>query len=284
MEWLDRLNESLKYIEDNLDGKINYEEAAKIACCSIYHFQRMFSYIAGVPLAEYIRNRRMTLAALDLQRGAKVIDVAMKYGYDSPTAFNRAFHKIHHISPSMAQKEGTFLKAFAPISFKITVHGVNEMEYSIVKKEKFTVVGAKVPLSRNIDENFRTVPEFWHDVEETGKIKEILSLADKKINGVFGLSACMDSMEQWEYYIGVESSRRIPQDMSEFIVEAGTWAVFKGQGPMPQSIQNVEKQIMTEWFPNSGYKYGNGPDIELYLNADPSNSLFEVWVPIEEKK
>ena len=103
MEWLDRLNDALNYIEDNLQEEIEYEKAAKIACCSTYHFQRMFSYIAGVPLSEYIRNRRLTMAALDLQNGDKVIDVALRYGYESPTSFNRAFQKIHGTSPSTAQ-------------------------------------------------------------------------------------------------------------------------------------------------------------------------------------
>lgn len=127
MEWLEKLNEALNYIEENLNGNIEYGKAAKIACCSVYHFQRMFSYIAGVPLSEYIRNRRITKAAFDLQNGDKVIDVALRYGYESPTAFNRAFKKIHQVSPSVAQKEGTVLKAYSPISFKITIKGVEEI-------------------------------------------------------------------------------------------------------------------------------------------------------------
>lgn len=161
MEWLERLNESLKYIEENLDGEIEYEKAAKIACCTVYHFQRMFSYIAGIPLSEYIRNRRLTRAALDLQNGDKVINVALRYGYESPTAFNRAFQKIHYVSPSVAQKEGTFLKAYPPISFKITIKGVGEMKYSIVKKEEIRIVGVKALLEKNIEENFKTVPKLW---------------------------------------------------------------------------------------------------------------------------
>ncbi|EPZ58959.1 bacterial regulatory helix-turn-helix s, AraC family protein [[Clostridium] sordellii ATCC 9714] len=148
MEWLEKLNEALQYIEGNLDGEIKYEKAANIACCTTYHFQRMFSYIAGTPLSEYIRNRRLTKAALDLQNGEKVIDVAIRYGYESPTAFNRAFQKIHNVSPSVAQKEGTFLKAYPPISFKITIKGVEEMEYRIVKKEEMRIVGAKALLRK----------------------------------------------------------------------------------------------------------------------------------------
>ena len=132
MKWLDKLNQSIEYIENNLEGNIDYEKAAKLACCSTYHFQRMFSYIAGVTLSEYIRNRKMTKAAVDLQNGKKVIDVSLKYGYDSPTAFNRAFKKVHHVSPSAARKEGAFLKSYSPISFKLTIKGVEEMEKRVL--------------------------------------------------------------------------------------------------------------------------------------------------------
>ena len=125
MEWIERFNQALDYMESHLDEQISYETAAQIACCSVYHFQRMFSYLAGIPLAEYIRRRRMSLAAVDLQSdGAKVLDVALKYGYDSPTAFNRAFHSVHGLPPSRAKRQGTALKAYPPISFQITVKGV----------------------------------------------------------------------------------------------------------------------------------------------------------------
>ena len=176
MEWLDRLNDALNYIEDNLKSEIEYEMAAKIACCSTYHFQRMFSYIAGVPLSEYIRNRRLTMAALDLQNGDKVIDVALRYGYESPTSFNRAFQKVHGVSPSAAQKEGTALKAFPRISFKITIKGDTEMEYRIVNKEAFRVVGVQIPLSNDIEKNFQEVPKFWQQVAQNGTLSQIVPL------------------------------------------------------------------------------------------------------------
>ena len=127
MEWIERLNNAVTYIEDNIKGNIDIDEASKIACCSTYHFQRMFAYIAEVPLSEYIRPRRMSLAAVDLKDSSeKVIDVALKYGYDSPTAFTRAFKSVHGISPSQAKNEGVILKAFPPISFKITIKGAIE--------------------------------------------------------------------------------------------------------------------------------------------------------------
>ena len=283
MEWLEKLNEALQYIEGNLDGEVEYEKAAKIACCTTYHFQRMFSYIAGTPLSEYIRNRRLTKAALDLQNGDKVIDVAIRYGYESPTAFNRAFQKVHNISPSVAQKEGTFLKAYPPISFKITIKGVEEMEYRIVKKEEIRIIGAKALLEKNVEENFNTVPMLWQEVAQSGKIMEIVSLMGTESKGVLGVSACMDYLDKWEYYIAVETNKEAPKELEEYIIPACTWAVFPGEGQMPTAIQDIEKRAITEWLPTSGYEYADAPDIELYLNQDPMNSKFEVWIPIRKK-
>lgn len=282
MEWLEKLNEALQYIEGNLDGEIKYEKAANIACCTTYHFQRMFSYIAGTPLSEYIRNRRLTKAALDLQNGEKVIDVAIRYGYESPTAFNRAFQKIHNVSPSVAQKEGTFLKAYPPISFKITIKGVEEMEYRIVKKEEMRIVGAKALLEKNVEENFNTVPMLWQEVAQSGKIMEIASLMGPDSKGVLGVSACMDYLDKWEYYIAVETDKEALKGLEEYTIPACTWAVFPGEGQMPTAIQDIEKRAITEWLPTSGYEYADAPDIELYLNQDPMNSKFEVWIPIRK--
>ncbi|WP_040330071.1 AraC family transcriptional regulator [Clostridium ihumii] len=283
MEWLERLNSALNYIEDNLNGDIEYEKAAKIACCSVYHFQRMFSYIAGVSLSEYIRNRRITKAALDLQNGEKVIDVAMCYGYESPTAFTRAFKKIHNVSPSNAQKEGTILKAYPPISFKITIKGVVEMNYSIVKREEIRIVGVKASLSNDIEKNFKQVPKLWDEVSISGKINEIVELMNKNSKGVLGVCCtCMEKVSDWSYYIAVETDKEIPVGMDEYIIPACTWAIFSGEGEMPIAIQEVEKRAITEWLPTSGYEYADAPDIEVYLNKDPKNAKFEVWIPIRK--
>ena len=120
MEWLQRLNESVNYIEEHLDGTIELGQAAQIACCSTFHYQRMFSYIAGIPLSEYIRRRRMTAAAFDLiNKNMRVIDAALKYGYESPTSFNRAFQSVHGVSPSFARNEGG---AFTGVSAHQLLH------------------------------------------------------------------------------------------------------------------------------------------------------------------
>ncbi|WP_434799299.1 AraC family transcriptional regulator [Terrisporobacter vanillatitrophus] len=283
MEWLDKLNESIEYIEDNLEGDIEYEKAAKLACCSTYHFQRMFSYIAGVTLSEYIRNRKMTKAAVDLQNGEKVIDVSLKYGYDSPTAFNRAFKKVHHICPSTAQKEGTCLKSYSPISFKITIKGVEEMEFKLVKKEAFRVVGVHTKLTNNFDENLIEVPKLWQESTKNGKLQEILSLCDENSYGVLGLNACNGEEKDWKYYIAVATDKPAPEGMCEYIVPPCTFAVFANQGPMPQSIQDLEKRVLTEWMPTSGYEFAECINIEVYLDESTENGKFEVWLPVRNK-
>ena len=173
MDWIERLNEAIRYIEENLTGEIEYEKLGQIACCSAYHFQRMFAYIAGMPLSEYIRKRKMSLAAVDLQGSdAKIIDVAAKYGYASPTAFNRAFQSVHGVNPSSVKSEGIAIKSFPPITIKITVKGVEEMNYRIETKEAFRIVGKSFPLSREIEQNFLEVPQMWQGAVLDGTLKK----------------------------------------------------------------------------------------------------------------
>lgn len=282
MEWLDRLNQALDYLEENLDGDIEYEVAAKIACCSTFHFQRMFSYIAGVPLSEYIRRRRMTAAAFDLQNGGKVLEVALRYGYESPTSFNRAFQSVHGIPPSAAQKENVLLKSFSKISFKITIKGVSEMDYRIVKKEGFRIVGAKTTLDKDMEKNMVTIPKFWQEVAQQGLLMKICPMMNQEIKGILGVSACT-SGDDFSYYVAVATDMPTLPGTEEYTIPAATWAIFAGEGPMPGAIQEIQKRVITEWFPSSGYEYADAPDIELYLNDDQEYSQFEVWVPVIKK-
>ncbi|MDB0441133.1 AraC family transcriptional regulator [Clostridioides difficile] len=283
MEWIERLNKAINYIEENITKEIEYEQLAKIACCSTYHFQRMFAYMADVPLSEYIRRRRMSLAAVELQNdNKKIIDVALKYGYSSPTAFNRAFKSIHGIAPSIIQKEDTVnLKAFPPISFKITIKGAEEMNYRIEKKEEFRIVGVSQPLHTELEKNFEIVPKMWQQSALDGTIQKLLPMMNSQPKGVLGVSVCNDS-EEWKYFISVASTESIDDKLDEYIIPPFTWAIFSGEGQCPQAIQELEKRIVTEWLPTSGYEYDNGPDIELYLNPEPQNAKFEVWVPVKK--
>ena len=285
MEWIEQLNKAINYIEEHLEGGFEIEKVAEIACCSAFHFQRMFSYIADIPLSEYIRRRKMTCAAFELQsHNVKIIDIAMKYGYDSPTAFTRAFRSVHGIAPSETRTAGAQLKAFPPISFKLTVKGEAEMNYRIVKKEAFRIVGVKKHFRINIEENFAEVPLFWQKTTEGGQIPEIVSLLDKEPLGLLGVSACMNGAG-FDYYIAVTTDKDVPEEMYEYIVPECTWAIFECVGPLPETLQELQKRIVTEWLPASGYEYANAPDIEVYPEGDQRQLDYrcEAWLPIIRK-
>lgn len=279
MEWIDRLNQAIGYMEKNLTGGIDYEQLGRIACCSSYHFQRMFSYMAGMPLSEYIRKRKMSMAAVDLQDGGRIVDVAEKYGYSSPTAFNRAFQSIHGIAPSAVKQEGVSVKTFPPITFKIIVKGVEEMTYRIETKEAFRIVGVSVPLEKEIEKNFAVIPGKWQEIAVNGTLERLTRMMDREPMGVLGISTC-NSEEPWRYYIAVSSSQD-GEGLEEYVVPAATWAIFPGSGTN-QSIQELERRIVMEWLPTSGYEYGDAPDVEVYLHPDPENARYEVWIPVRK--
>lgn len=283
MQWIERLNEALIYIEEHLDGEISYEKAARLATCSTYHFQRMFTYVAGLPLGEYIRRRKLTKAALELQQGKKVLDVALRYGYDSPTSFNRAFQVVHGMTPSDAKKEGAVLKAFPKISFSLTIKGDREMEYRIERKDAFRVVGVSRRISKDMEESMRVVPLFWAEKSQDGTIPKLCSLL-KEGEGLFGLCTNTDEKDHWTYTIGIAKSDLELEGMESQMVGPSLWAIFPGRGPMPQTIQEVERRIVTEWLPTSGYEFAEGVDVEVYLDNDITNQSFEVWMPIKESR
>lgn len=279
MEWIERLNAAVNYIEENLTDTVDLEVISKIACCSTYHFQRMFAYMADVPLSEYIRRRKMSLAAAELQTGQeKVIDIALKYGYESPTAFNRAFRAVQGLSPTEARKSGMVLKSFPPISFKIIIKGAGEMNYRIEKKGAFQIVGISEPLDKEIEKNFEKVPKMWGRAALDGTIDRLVGLMNTEPMGVLGVSAC-GGEDKWRYYIAVASSEKDVKDFETFTVPASTWAIFSGEGN-GKSVQELEKRIVTEWLPTSGYEYANAPDVEVYLTSGSENVKFEVWVPV----
>lgn len=282
MEWIERLNKAINYIEEHLTDEIDYDRLGQIACCSAYHFQRMFTYMAGITLSEYIRRRKMSLAAVDLQGGnEKIIDIAEKYGYSSPTAFNRAFQNIHGVAPSTVKNKSVSVKSFPPIVFKITIKGVGEMNYRIETKSAFRIIGVSQPLHKEIENNFAIVPKMWQDAVVNGTIQKLASLIDTPLKGLLGVSVCNDE-EQWKYFIAVSSTKKVDK-FEEYIIPETTWAIFSGSGTN-QTIQDLEQRIITEWLPTSGYEYANAPDIEVYLNPDPQNAKYEVWIPVKKKK
>jgi AraC family transcriptional regulator len=279
------LNEALTYIEDHLEEEIDTEKLARIACCSTFHFIRMFSYVAGLPLSEYIRRRRMTLAASELRSGeTKILDIALRYGYESPTAFTRAFHSIHGMSPTEARQQGKSLKAYPKMVFALSITGGSEMNYKIENWPSFTIVGVKERFTSDQEMNFVEVPKFWQQTIEQGKIPRILGMLDIAPNGLLGLCTCMEGKE-FDYYIAVPSTKAPLAGMVSYEVPACTWAIFDCRGAMPDAIQTLQKRIITEWLPASGYEYADAPDIEVYFEGDQQSPDYhcEVWIPVVKK-
>lgn len=289
MDWLKRMNEALEYIEKNLDAEIDYAAVAQKACCSSYHFQRMFSYMAEVPLSEYIRRRRMSRAAFDLQNtGERVIDIALKYGYDSPTAFTRAFQKLHGIAPNAARERGVMLKSYPPIAFQVSIKGATVMNYKIEEKKAFRIVGAKLSTTMEDNACYRDIPDFWKETAQSGKIARLAPLIDREPFAMLGVSTCCEPLtdtSKFDYYIAAVTEKATPEGMDEFTVPAASWAVFECIGSMPAAIQEMQKRIVTEWLPSSGYEYGNAPDIEVYFDEDGSkaDTRSEIWIPVVKK-
>lgn len=278
MEWINRLNRAVDYLEEQLEEP-DLREAARIACCSPYHFQRMFSLLAGTPLSEYLRRRKMSRAAEDLQGGEKIMDVALKYGYSSPTAFNRAFQAVHGLPPSAAKTPGTALKSYPPLRFAITVQGVEKMEYRIEKRDPFRILGVSAPLEKDMEENFKRVPELWGRAAVDGTIPRLAALMDGEPKGLLGVC---DGLDSSKYYIAAASSAPAGEGLEEYTVPAFTWAVFPGNGDSAAAVQALERRIVAEWLPASGYEYAEGPDVEVYL--DPGCTKFEVWIPVTRAK
>ena len=279
MDWISQLNDAMSYVEENLTEEITLEGAARRAACSAYHFQRMFPCMTGISFSEYVRRRRMTAAAMDLAEGAKVMDTAVRYGYDSPTAFNRAFQSVHGLPPSAARVRGAALRSFPRITFTLSIKGEEAMEYRIEEREAFRVVGFSMKGPMSLENCFERVPEFWG--QTAGEIPRLAALMDGwGPMGILGVSAC-DGGSFSGYYIAAATRAPAPADMAEYSVPAGTWAVFPCRGPMPQAMQDLQRRIISEWLPSSGYEYAEAPDIEVY-SAD--NLHNEVWLPIVPKK
>ena len=286
MEWLRKLSQAIDYIEDNLAGDISYDEAAKIACCSTYYFQRMFSYVAGIPLSDYIRRRRMTKAAFELQVSeAKVMEIGLKYGYDSPTSFNRAFQGVHGVSPTAARRPGTILNAYPRISFSISVTGVESMRYRIETKDPIRIVGDRVALKEDVEQNFKIAPRFWSKTLNSDLFPKICSLSNEKPYGILGVSV-YENPEQIYYYIATATDKAVPENLFEYEIPAATWVVFEGDGYFEESIQTIFRRFLTEWLPFSGYKYAELPDIEVYPISNPPLNVghSEVWIAIKKGK
>lgn len=290
MDSLSSMNNAMAYIEEHLTEDIDYSKIAKIAYCSEYHFKRMFSFLSGIGLSQYIRRRRLTLAALDLKdTDLKIIDVAVKYGYDSADSFSRAFYAMHGVLPSQARDENTQLKAYPKMTFQLSIKGGCEMNYRIVEKGPFKIVGFK----KRVPIVFEGVnPEILKMTEllTPEVIKKLKSLSNIEPSGIISASANfsqgrMEEKGELDQYIGVATLSDKTQDFDVLNVESGTWAVFESVGPFPQTLQDVWGRIYSQWFPSSGYEASEGPEILWNESPDTSNPKYrsEIWIAVKKK-
>lgn len=283
---LERLNEAMEYVEHRLDGPIDVAEAARIAMTSEYHLRRMFSALAGIPLSEYIRRRRLTVAGAEVLAGERtLLDVAVRYGYASGEAFARAFRAVHGVGPGEARRTGAALRSQPRMSFRLVVEGTSSMRYRIVEKEEFRVVGrkARVPL---VHEGVN--PAIATFIRSLGKetVERIKALSDQEPEGIVQVSDDLaDSRAEGtelDYYHGVVSSAPVPEDMDALPVAAGTWAVFDSSGAFPQTLQYLWRDVFTEWFPSNPYRSRPGPEIlRVHVSPDGARADAQLWIPVE---
>ena len=265
-------------MEQHLTEEADVEAIAAKAALSPFYYQRIFGALCGMTVGEYIRSRRMTLAAQELAGSeAKVIDIAMKYGYDSPDSFTKAFCRFHGITPSEARESGKVLRSLAPLHIKVTLEGGNMLDYRIVEKAPFTVIGLKREF--NSETSYQEIPKFWGEWAEDMK----------GLEGTFGL--CVDNKDThgkiFDYWIAdlYQPMEDIPDGLETYQVPGGLWAVFTCRGPLPQALQSVNTQVWTEWLPSlKGYMLAGSYNLEVYtpLKEDPNDNVAYIWVPLKK--
>lgn len=289
MDWITGIQNAINYIENHLTEEIDYDKVAAEAACSSFYFQRIFSILCDIPLSEYIRNRRLTLAGNELNASnAKVLDVALKYGYESPESFARAFSKFHGITPSEAKKNGSKLKSFSRLSVKITMSGGSVMDYKIVEKEAFEIIEKVEAHSIENETNAKSIPDFWTRSHNDGTVK---TLFENATDNTFIFGVCYgnnsDSAKTFNYSIGAicDENTIVPKGFRKNTIPARTWAVFECKGAMPKAIQDMWHKITTEFFPTSGYEPTYEMDIEAYTEGDMSSENYrsEIWIPVVRK-
>ncbi len=285
MEWLQRMTDAIDYMEKHIEEPLNIAKVSQIAYASSFHFQRMFHMLTGITVMDYLRKRRLTLAAQELAvRKVKVIEVAFKYGYETPESFAKAFKQLHGISPTAARASGQKLKAFPRISFQMSLKGDQQMDYKIIAKEAFQVMGKALKVSTKDGENLKRIPVFWTECCQDGTCEKLCMGKAQEMLGI-----CMDmeqDKEQFTYMIAVKRGEE--HRGGEFAVReipASTWAVFTSTGSMPDAIQKVFERIFQEWFPATGYEHADGPELEVYPPGDLNAPDYrcEVWIPVVKK-
>ena len=235
--------------------------------------------LTGISIGEYIRNRRLSLAGQEMTLSdVKVIDIALKYGYETPESFSKAFSRFHGISPNQARLEGAVLKSFNRLVIKIRLEGGTVMNYQIVTKEAFKVLAKfKTFTSENSQKG---IPAFWDEYIAQG-LQDVVPA----ILGICG----KENKETGEFFYGIGTIYRPDNDTPDGFelasVSAGTWAVFQCVGPMPDAIQNMWERIYSEWLPQAEYEPVDEYDFEYYTDGDSQSKDYqsEIWLPVRKK-
>ncbi len=271
--WIDGIRASMDYIEANLTEDLQIDGIAAVAGLSPFYYQRIFGALCGMTVGEYIRSRRMSLAAQDLARTEeKIIGIALKYGYDSPDSFARAFQRFHGISPSDAREPGAALRSFAPLHIKISLEGGSMLDYSIVEKASFTIVGVKRPF--NSDTSYQEIPKFWDEWLAQGESRPVM--------GMFGV--CVDAGgKDFDYWIAdiYLPWKDVPEGCETKLIPGSLWAQF----PCTlKTLQSVNTQIWSEWLPSlQGYTLGGDSSLEIYLPQNEKGEMpVYIWVPLKK--
>lgn len=285
MGWMELIGSALQYIEENITGDLSAEEVARQVNVSPFYFQKGFAMLCGFTLGDYVRSRRLALAGNDLVAGnEKIIDIALKYGYDTPESFTRAFTRFHGVTPIQARREGVLLKSFAPLKIHFSLEGGYLMDYKIEKKEAFTVLGRSKTFP--YEGAKESIPNFWREHHAS-------DLADK-VMGVYGIDIDEKmAMDSFEYLIAdpCTADAPVPEGLVKRTIPAFTWAIFPCRGPMPDALQDVNTKIYTEWLPAlKEYEFAAGYCMEYYDNpmnypkgTGDENYYCEIWIPIRRK-
>ena len=285
MEWMAIIGNSIQYMEEHITEDITVEDVAKEVGVSSFYFQKGFAMLCGYTVSEYIRNRRLALAGNELLvTEEKIIDIAMKYGYDSPDSFTKAFTRFHGVTPTSVRKDEVLLKSFAPLKIKISLEGGYLMDYKIVKKEAFTVIAnAKTFPYEGAKE---IIPQFWQEHFQSGK--------GAVVCGWYGINIDLEmGQENFEYLIAdpYNPQKEVPEGFVTRTIPAFDWAVFPCRGAMPTALQDVNTKIYTEWLPAlKEYEFAAGYCVEYYDNptkyekgTQDENYYCEIWIPVKKK-
>lgn len=290
MDWLDKMNAAMEYIENHLPDDIDYFQVARVARCSEYHFRRMFPFMTGVPLSEYIRRRRLSLAASELSNSnLSVADIAKMAGYESPDAFTRAFKNWHGITPSEVRKGGQTIKSYPRMTFHLSIKGGTEMKHRIIEKEVFNIVGIMKRVPIQFEGENPEVASMWKSLRSES-IQTLKSLSNTEPKGLIQASTNFDEgrMEEkggLDHYIGVATTQPNVVRFKTLQVPASMWAVFEVEDSSTEKIQTTWGRIYSDWFPESDYELSEGPEIlwsEMLENL-PTGQKSEIWIPVRKK-